>query len=116
LEVLQKENLQDNALRVGRRLLEGLDRFKDRYPIVGDVRGCGLFLGVELVQDRKTLAPATEETSFVVNRMREHGILLGIDGPYHNVIKIRPPMPFSAADAELLVATMDKILEQDFSE
>jgi 4-aminobutyrate aminotransferase-like enzyme len=115
LEVLQKENLQDNALRVGRRLLEGLDRFKDRYPIVGDVRGCGLFLGVELVRDRKTLAPAAEEASFVVNRMREHGILLGIDGPYHNVIKIRPPMPFSASDADLLVAAMDRILEEDFS-
>jgi 4-aminobutyrate aminotransferase-like enzyme len=114
LEVLQKESLQDNALRVGRRLLEGLDRFKDHYPIVGDVRGCGLFLGVELVRDRKTLEPATEETSFVVNRMREHGILLGIDGPYHNVIKIRPPMPFSASDADLLIAAMDKILEEDF--
>lgn len=115
LEVLQKENLQNNALRVGRRLLEGLNRFKDHYPIVGDVRGCGLFLGVELVRDRKTLVPATEETSYVVDRMREHGILLGIDGPYHNVIKIRPPMPFSAGDADLLVAAMDNILEEDFS-
>ena len=115
LEVLQKENLQDNALQVGRRLFEGLDRFKDHYPIIGDVRGCGLFLGVELVKNRQTLAPAAEEASFVVNRMREHGILLGIDGPYHNVIKIRPPMPFSASDADLLVAAMDKILEEDFS-
>jgi 4-aminobutyrate aminotransferase-like enzyme len=64
------------------------------------------------VRDRKTLEPATEEASFVSNRFREAGILLGTDGPFHNVIKIRPPMPFSEADADLLVAAMGEILEE----
>ena len=82
----------------------------ERHAIVGDVRGSGLFLGVELVRDRRTLEPAAEEASFVANRMREQGILLGTDGPYHNVVKIRPPMPFSERDADLLVATLEQIL------
>jgi 4-aminobutyrate aminotransferase-like enzyme len=74
-----------------------------------------LFLGLELVRDRKTLEPAAEEAAFVVNRMREHGILAGPDGPYHNVVKIRPPMPFDEKDAEFLVSVMDKVLNEDFS-
>ena len=73
------ENLQAHALRVGARLLVGLRTFVDRYPIVGNVRGSGLFLGVELVRDRETLEPAGAEASFVANRMRDHGILLGTD-------------------------------------
>src|SRR6266545_399049 len=112
LAVTLEEDLQSHALRVGGRLLEGLRRLGDRYEIVGDVRGSGLFLGVELVRDRKTLEPATEEASFVSNRFREAGILLRTDGPFHNVIKIRPPMPFSEADADLLVAAMDEILAE----
>jgi 4-aminobutyrate aminotransferase-like enzyme len=70
---------------------------------------------MELVRDRETLEPAAEEASFVVNRMRDHGILAGTDGPYHNVVKIRPPMPFNEQDAAFLVKTMDKILKEDFS-
>ncbi|MCP5098586.1 MAG: aminotransferase class III-fold pyridoxal phosphate-dependent enzyme, partial [Chloroflexi bacterium] len=114
LKVVQEEQLQAHALRVGNRLLAGLRPFIDRYPIVGDVRGSGLFLGMELVRNRETLEPADTETSFVVNRMREHGILLGTDGPHHNVIKIRPPMPFTEADADFLVATMDRIFANTF--
>jgi 4-aminobutyrate aminotransferase-like enzyme len=82
----------------------------DRHPIVGDVRGSGLFLGVELVRDRTTLEPAGSEASYVANRLREMGILLGTDGPYHNVVKIRPPMPFNAEDADLLVGALDRVL------
>jgi 4-aminobutyrate aminotransferase-like enzyme len=74
------------------------------------VRGSGLFLGVELVRDRETLEPAGEEASYVANRLREIGILLGTDGPYHNVVKIRPPMPFSEQDADLLVESLDRVL------
>jgi 4-aminobutyrate aminotransferase-like enzyme len=80
-------------------------------PLGGDVRGSGLFLGVELVRDRETLDPAGEEASFVANRMRERGILLGTDGPYHNVVKIRPPMPFDEANADLLVEELRVALE-----
>jgi len=88
--------------------------FVERYPIVGDVRGSGLFLGVELVRDRETLEPADVEASWVVNRMREQGILMGTDGPFHNVLKIRPPMPFDEDNADLLVASMDRILAEGF--
>ncbi|MBN1450448.1 MAG: aminotransferase class III-fold pyridoxal phosphate-dependent enzyme [Anaerolineales bacterium] len=112
LDVVLEEKLQEHALRVGKRMLDGLRPFVDRYPIVGDVRGSGLFLGVELVRDRETLEPATEDAAFVANRMREHGILLGTDGPYHNVIKIRPPMPFDEGNADFLVDTMEKILDE----
>ena len=70
----------------------------------------GLFLGVELVRDRETLEPAAEEAAYVINRMREHGILLGTDGPYHNVLKIRPPMPFDEKNAGFLVKIMEKVL------
>jgi 4-aminobutyrate aminotransferase-like enzyme len=115
LEVVLEENLQANALRVGKRLLEGMTPFIERYPIVGDVRGSGLFLGVELVRSRETLEPAKEEADFIVNRMREAGILLGTDGPFDNVIKIRPPMPFDESNADFLVANMDRILKEDFS-
>ncbi|MGD9412631.1 MAG: aminotransferase class III-fold pyridoxal phosphate-dependent enzyme, partial [Desulfobacterales bacterium] len=114
LEVVLEENLQANALKAGKRLLAGMKPFIERYPIVGDVRGSGLFLGVELVRSRETLEPAKEEAEFIVNRMRDAGILLGTDGPFENVIKIRPPMPFDESNADLLVANMEQILEEDF--
>lgn len=115
LNVVLDEHLQEHALRVGNHMLNGLCPFVERYPIVGDVRGSGLFLGVELIRNRDTLEPAAEEASFVVNRMREHCILAGTDGPYHNVIKIRPPMPFDKLNADYLVETMDRVLGDDFS-
>ena len=110
LDVLRDEQLQSHALHIGQRMLAGLRPFVDRHPIVGDVRGSGLFLGVELVRDRATLEPAGLEASYVANRLRELGILLGTDGPYHNVVKIRPPMPFDAEDADLLVGALDRVL------
>jgi 4-aminobutyrate aminotransferase-like enzyme len=110
LDVLQDEALQAHARRVGDRMLDALRPFLDRHEIVGDVRGSGLFLGVELVRDRETLEPAGAEASYVSNRMREIGILLGTDGPYHNVVKIRPPMPFNEEDADVLICALDRVL------
>lgn len=107
LEVVQEEHLQSHALEVGERLLNGLRELQQRHEIVVDVRGSGLFLGVELL---KNGAPATHEANRIANRMREEGILLGTDGPFHNVIKIRPPMPFSHTDAELLLTTLGELL------
>ena len=112
LSVVEDEQLQSRGLVVGGRMLDGLRSFTARHELVGDVRGSGLFLGVELVRDRATLEPAAGEASYVSNRMREEGILLGTDGPYHNVVKIRPPMPFSNDDADELVATFDRILTE----
>ncbi len=107
LEVVQEEKLQAHALEVGERLLTGLHSLQQRYEIISDVRGSGLFIGVELVQSGE---PAGVETARVVNQMREHGILLGTDGPHHNVLKIRPPMPFSEENAEELIAALDLCL------
>ncbi len=112
LDVMRDERLQDHARLVGERLLGGLRPMTDRYELVGDVRGSGLFLGVELVRDRVTLEPAAAEASYVANRMRERGILLGTDGPHHNVVKIRPPMPFDEQDADLLVEVADQVLRE----
>jgi 4-aminobutyrate aminotransferase-like enzyme/Ser/Thr protein kinase RdoA (MazF antagonist) len=113
LDVLRDEGLQANALDVGGYLLEGLRGMVERHPIAGDARGSGLFLGLELVRDRATLEPAADEASYVVNRLRERGILAGTDGPYHNVIKIRPPLVFNRADADLFLAELDAILAED---
>ena len=107
LEVVQEENLQQHALRIGERLLEGLRTLQQRHPLIADVRGSGLFLGIELVRD---LEPATLEADRIVNRLREHGILIGTDGPHHNVLKIRPPMPFGETDADHLVTTLSSVL------
>jgi 4-aminobutyrate aminotransferase-like enzyme/Ser/Thr protein kinase RdoA (MazF antagonist)/murein DD-endopeptidase MepM/ murein hydrolase activator NlpD len=110
LDVVRDEALQAHALRVGAELLAGLRGLLARHELVGDVRGSGLFLGVELVRDRATLEPAAAEAAHVADRMRDHGILLGTDGPLHNVLKIRPPMPFDSADGARLVETLDAVL------
>ena len=110
LQVTIEEQLQQNALTVGNRLRSGLTPLVNQIDIVGDVRGSGLFLGVELVRNRDTLEPAPEEATFVVNRMRERGVLVGTDGPYHNVIKIRGPMPLTLSDADRIVETLTRSL------
>jgi 4-aminobutyrate aminotransferase-like enzyme len=107
LDVVRDEKLQEHARGVGEKMLAGLRGIAERYPLIGDVRGSGLFLGAELVRDRDSLEPATAEASFVVNRMRERGVLIGTDGPYHNVLKIRPPMPFAAGDAAILLEALE---------
>ena len=112
LDVLGDEQLQPHALAVGDDLLAALRTLQPRHELIGDVRGSGLFLGVELVSDRASLAPATQEAAYVVDRMRDEGVLIGSDGPHHNVLKIRPPMPFDRADAARLVETLDAVLRE----
>jgi 4-aminobutyrate aminotransferase-like enzyme len=111
LDVVQEERLQDHARAVGSFLLESLHASVGRHPLVGDIRGSGLFVGVELVKDRAALTPATDAASDVANRMREHGILIGTDGPFANVLKIRPPMPFTEENAHELASTLGEILD-----
>jgi 4-aminobutyrate aminotransferase-like enzyme/Ser/Thr protein kinase RdoA (MazF antagonist) len=113
LDVLDEEKLQENALRVGTHLKNRLEELQRGHALVGDVRGSGLFLGVDLVLNRTTREPAPLEASYVVNRLRECGILTGTDGPHHNVIKLRPPLPFTEKDADLFVSTLDAILAED---
>jgi len=113
LDVLQEEKLQENALRIGNYWMGRLKAMQERFPLMGDVRGSGLFLGIDLVRDRVSRVAATEEADYVVNRLRECGILAGTDGPLHNVIKLRPPLIFSEADANLFCETLDEIMQED---
>lgn len=103
LEVVREENLQAHALRVGEHLKAGLHELNPRHEVIREVRGSGFFLGVELAHD----------AGDVVNQMRERGILMGTEGPLHNVIKVRPPMPFSIEDADQLVERLDEVLSRD---
>ena len=113
LDVLEAEKLQQNARSVGSTLARGLRELQARHALVGDVRGAGLFQGVELVRDRTSLEPASEEAAYVANRLRERGVLTGTDGPFHNVLKLRPPLVFSDDDAALFLATLDEVLQED---
>ena len=113
LAIVDEEGLQANAATVGHVMLDGLRELQGRHAIIGDVRGMGLFLGVELVKDRETLEPAGAAASYVANRLREHRILIGTEGPFDNVLKIRPPLTFGADDAEMLLDRLDRILGED---
>ena len=110
LDVIEEEKLRENALAVGNHLLAGLRRLQEKHPLIGDARGRGLYIGVELVRDRETLEPADTEAHAIVNGMKERGILLSTDGPLHNVLKIKPPLVFTRENADFLVATLDEVL------
>lgn len=112
LDVIEEESLQRDAQVTGLHLKQGLTALMRKYPIIGDVRGLGLFLGIELIRDAITLEPAAAEASYIVERLKELGILASTDGPLHNVIKIKPPLVFSADDADFFIATLARILEE----
>ncbi|KAF2305225.1 hypothetical protein GH714_003180 [Hevea brasiliensis] len=107
LKVIEKENLQENALVVGSYLKNRLIELKDKYEIIGDVRGRGLMLGVELVTDRQQKTPAKAETLHVMDQIKEMGVLIGKGGFYGNVFRITPPLCFTKEDADFLVDAMD---------
>jgi 4-aminobutyrate aminotransferase-like enzyme len=117
LDVLEDEGLQANALEVGGYFREGLAGLMARHATVGDVRGRGLFLGVELVVDRDapapSLAPSRAVARYAVGRMKEKGILLSTDGPDDNVLKIKPPLCFSTEDADRVVEALDEVLGEN---
>ncbi len=110
LDVIADEGLQEHARVTGERLLDGLRELATRHEAIGDVRGMGLFVGVELVLDRSTREPDAGLATDLVDRAAERGVLLSTDGPDHNVVKIKPPLVFSASDADRLVETVDTIL------
>ncbi len=110
LDVVEEEGLRERALRVGRYLTEGFNRLAERHEAIGDVRGPGLFMGVELVRDRETKDPATDETARLVEQLKSDGILISAEGPFHNVLKIKPPLQFDETDADLLLGAVDRFL------
>lgn len=111
LEAIEEEGLQDNARQVGAYLKSGLRELQKRHVLIGDVRGMGLFLGVELVKDRETLEPATREASEVIEKMKDLGVLVSTDGPFRNVIKIKPPLVFNRSNADRLLEALDLSLQ-----
>jgi 4-aminobutyrate aminotransferase-like enzyme/Ser/Thr protein kinase RdoA (MazF antagonist) len=114
LDVIRDEELQQNAFAVGEYLKQELRQLQTAHSLIGDVRGLGLFIGVELVRNRETLEPADNEASQLVERMKQRGILLSTDGPFHNVIKIKPPLVFSRADADVLLSSAESFLKKNF--
>ena len=110
LETIEREQLQAHAAQVGSELKAGLQQLMTKHTVIGDVRGIGLFLGLELVRDRTTLEPAEELARYVVERAKDEGILLSTDGPLHNVIKIKPPLPFTSENAMQVITTVDRAL------
>ncbi len=112
LDVLEKENLQQNALATGQYLIDGVTELATRHESIGDIRGSGLFLAVDLVNDRETREPATELASRVVNGLRERGILTGSIGPSNNILKLRPPMVFSTENADYFLEIVDEVLAE----
>jgi 4-aminobutyrate aminotransferase-like enzyme len=107
-----EENLQAHGLAVGKHLIAALRGLQAKHDLIGDVRGSGLFIGVELVRDRRTLEPATAEAAALVQRMRDLGVLTGTDGPHHNVIKIRGPMPLTISDADVVASAFARALRE----
>jgi 4-aminobutyrate aminotransferase-like enzyme len=114
LDVIRDEELQNNAAEVGDYLKHGLQQLQSKHSLIGDVRGIGLFIGLELVRDRGTLEPADWEAALLVERMKDRGILLSTDGPFHNVIKIKPPIIFSKADADVVSTQLNIALQEEF--
>ncbi len=110
LDVILEEEMQYHAKEVGNHLMDGLRGLMQKYPIISDVRGHGLFIGVEMVKDRITMEPAVPEIDIIVEKMKEKGYLLSTDGPLHNVLKIKPPMPFNQQNADEMLQVLDVVL------
>jgi 4-aminobutyrate aminotransferase-like enzyme/Ser/Thr protein kinase RdoA (MazF antagonist) len=112
LDIVDDDALQANALRVGKQALEGFALLKEKHAIIGDVRGIGLFIGIAFVTDQTQRKPATAVATYVVNRLRDHRIFAGLEGPDNNVLKIRPPLTIEADDVVMLLETLDMILSE----
>lgn len=110
LAIIQDDGLQAKAQRTGAYWIERLRGLSERFPIIGQARGSGLFLGIELVRDRETLQPADWEASYITERMKAHGILISTEGPRHNVLKLKPPMIFQRAHVDLFMDLLAEAL------
>jgi 4-aminobutyrate aminotransferase-like enzyme/murein DD-endopeptidase MepM/ murein hydrolase activator NlpD len=115
LDVIRDQALQARALDVGSQMIDAFLELATRHPGIGDVRGRGLFLGLELVRDRETREPDGALADYLVQRARERGMLLSTDGPDHNVIKLKPPLVFGREDGDRVVQLLDELLSEDFA-
>jgi alanine-glyoxylate transaminase / (R)-3-amino-2-methylpropionate-pyruvate transaminase len=110
LEVIEREKLQENALKVGSHILAGLERLKQKHELIGEVRGRALMIGVELVQDRATKEPAKTACLEVLELARQMSLLIGKGGHYGKAIRIKPPLCLTAADADFMLDVLDAAL------
>jgi alanine-glyoxylate transaminase/(R)-3-amino-2-methylpropionate-pyruvate transaminase len=111
LDVIDEDGLQENSRVLGKKLKDGFNALAKHHRLIGDVRGMGLMLGVELVRDRKTKEPAKKETLAVLEAAREMGVLVGKGGLDGNVLRIKPPMCITAEDADFTLDVLDRALE-----
>ena len=112
LEVLKEDNLIENAKEVGDYLRDGLRALQKDHPCIGDVRGTGLFTGLELVKDPKTKEIDPKGATLLINRLRYNNVLIGAAGPYGNILKIRPPLRFYKKDADFFIEAIKKSLTE----
>jgi 4-aminobutyrate aminotransferase-like enzyme len=112
IEVIEEEKLRENAYAVGAYLRQNLEGLKEKYPLIGDVRGMGLMQALELVKDRETKEPAPAETAQLMERARDHGLLIGKGGLYSNVIRLAPPLNISKADVDEAIRLLGKSLAE----
>lgn len=110
LQVIEREKLQENSLKIGGYLKTGFKKLATKHTLIGDVRGLGLMLGIELVKDRSTKAPAKEECLAVFERCKDLGLLVGKGGLFGNTLRVKPPMCLTQADADFLIEVLDQAL------
>ena len=112
MDCIEQDGLMEKAAELGERFMAGLKKMQAKHDIIGDVRGRGLFLGIELVKDPLTKEPAADEAAKIVDLMRDRGVLLSTDGPHHNVIKIKPPLVIDQFDIETSLSHINDTLNQ----
>jgi alanine-glyoxylate transaminase/(R)-3-amino-2-methylpropionate-pyruvate transaminase len=106
--VIEREKLQENSLKIGNKILAGLNQLKEKYQLIGDVRGKGLLLGIELVKDRQSKEPAREECAQILENCKNMGLLLGKGGLWGQTIRFSPPMCVNEQDADFLIEVLDR--------
>jgi 4-aminobutyrate aminotransferase-like enzyme len=111
LEVIEEEKLQQNAFEVGSYIIAGVKKLQEKYPLIGDVRGSGLYIGVEFVKDLNTLEPATTESRYIVDNLRKMGIVLAVGGPAKNVLRIKGPLCLTKENVNHFLQSLAIILE-----
>jgi len=112
MDVIEQDNLQENALNIGKYLKEEIKSLANKYDLIGDVRGKGLFIAVEMISDCD-MTPASEAASSIVQQLKESGVLTNTIGPYSNILKLRPPMIFSRENSDYFLDRFDSILKKN---
>ncbi len=112
LDVIRDEDLMGNAARTGRLMHDGVEALARTFPVIGHVRACGLYMGIEIVSDPGTKAPSAALAARLVNGLRAEGVLVGVSGPQANVLKVRPPLPFGAEEAAIFLDRMGRVLDR----